>query len=62
MHFVDFDNEHRVADEFRIVVQTPEFPCVGAKAALAKAQMDVLVCPTSRQDGTICAFTRLCSK
>jgi uncharacterized protein len=44
MHFVDFDNDHPVAGAFRDMVQTPEFPCVGAKAALAKEQMDILVC------------------
>ncbi len=44
MKFVNFDNDHPVASEFRDMVQTPEFPCVGAKAALSKAQMDILVC------------------
>jgi uncharacterized protein len=44
MKFIDFDNEQAVAAEFRDMVQTPKFPCVGAKAALSKAQMDILVC------------------
>jgi uncharacterized protein len=44
MHFVDFDNDHPAADAFKTMVGAPEFPCVGAKAALSKAQMDILVC------------------
>jgi uncharacterized protein len=44
MKFIDFDNNQLVAESFRNMVQTPEFPCVGAKAALSKAQMDILVC------------------
>jgi uncharacterized protein len=44
MQFVDFDNGQPVAEAFRNMVQSPEFPCVGAKAALSKAQMDILVC------------------
>ena len=44
MKFVDFDNDHKVACQFRDRVQLPEFPCVGAKAALLKSQMDILVC------------------
>ena len=44
MSFIDFDNDHPIASAFRDMVETPEFPCVGAKAALSKAQMDILVC------------------
>jgi uncharacterized protein len=44
MKFIDFDNDQLVAQSFRDMVLTPEFPCVGAKAALAKEQMDILVC------------------
>lgn len=44
MTFVDFDNDHPVADAFRDMVQMPGFPCVGAKAALSKDQMHILVC------------------
>lgn len=44
MKFVDFDNGHSIANAFREMVETPEFPCVGAKAALSKQQMDILVC------------------
>jgi uncharacterized protein len=44
MHFVDFDNDRPVAAAFRDMVLTPQFPCVGAKAALSKEQMDILAC------------------
>jgi uncharacterized protein len=44
MHFVDFDNDRPVATAFRDMVLTPQFPCVGAKAALSKEQMDILAC------------------
>lgn len=44
MTFVEFDNDHFIADAFKEMVGRPEFPCVGAKAALSKAQMDILVC------------------
>ncbi len=44
MNFVDFDNDHDVAARFRDMIQAPEFPCVGAKAALSKEQMDILIC------------------
>jgi uncharacterized protein len=44
MTFVDFDNGHPAAEAFRVMVQAPAFPCVGAKAAMSKDQMDILVC------------------
>ncbi len=44
MTSVEFDNDHFIAAAFKTMVAIPEFPCVGAKAALAKAQMDILVC------------------
>lgn len=44
MTFTDFDNGHPIATAFREIIEAPEFPCVGAKAALSKAQMDILVC------------------
>jgi len=39
-----FDNYHPIAGRFRTMVQRPSFPCVGAKAALSKQQMDFVVC------------------
>ncbi|MFM9976830.1 MAG: guanitoxin biosynthesis heme-dependent pre-guanitoxin N-hydroxylase GntA [Sphingomonadaceae bacterium] len=44
MTFTAFDNNHPVAATFRAMVEDSAFPCVGAKAALSKAQMDILVC------------------
>ncbi len=38
-----FQNEHPLAREFIATVQAPQFPCVGAKSALAKGRMDILV-------------------
>ena len=38
-----FNQDHVLSDEFRRFVQNPEFPCVGAKAALARQQMDFVV-------------------
>jgi uncharacterized protein len=40
----DFNQDHALCHEFRGFVQSPEFPCVGAKAALAREQMHFLVC------------------
>jgi len=37
------DNDHELAHAFRAFVQAKDFPCVGAKAALAKQQMHILV-------------------
>ena len=41
---INFDNDHYIAQAFKTMVIAPEFPCVGAKAALSKDQMDILVC------------------
>lgn len=38
-----FDNDHALAAEFRARVQDTAFPCVGAKSALARGRMDILV-------------------
>jgi uncharacterized protein len=39
----DFDQRHVLSEQFRQFVQSPDFPCVGAKAALARHQMDFIV-------------------
>lgn len=40
---VAFQNDHKLADDFRDWIQSPDFPCVGAKSALGKSQMDFIV-------------------
>lgn len=37
------DHDHPLGEAFRAFVQSKDFPCVGAKAALAKSQMSILV-------------------
>ncbi len=37
------DGEHPLADAFRDFIRQPQFPCVGAKSALAKGQMRIVV-------------------
>ena len=37
------DDHHPLAECFRDFVRAPEFPCVGAKSALAKGQMRIVV-------------------
>lgn len=37
------DNEHPLAEAFRAFVRDPAFPCVGAKSALKRAQMKIVV-------------------
>ena len=37
------DDEHPLAEQFRAFVRDPEFPCVGAKSALSKGQMRIVV-------------------
>ena len=39
-----FDDDHILAHRFRAFVQAPSFPCVGAKAALSRRQMNFVVC------------------
>ncbi len=43
MHHVSFDNDNPLAQRFVKSVEAPGFPCVGAKSALGKGQMDILV-------------------
>jgi hypothetical protein len=38
-----FDNDDPLAEEFRRFLAQPDFPCVGAKAALARGQVHFLV-------------------
>lgn len=38
-----FDNDHPLARQFRAFLAAPDFPCVGAKAALARGQIQFLV-------------------
>lgn len=43
MRPIIYDNEHALACRFISNVEQPSFPCVGAKSALARGQMDILV-------------------
>ena len=43
MRPVTYDNDHPLARDFIANVETPVFPCVGAKSALGRGQMDILV-------------------
>jgi uncharacterized protein len=43
MRHIKYDNEHPLAQAFVATVQAPIFPCVGAKSALSRARMDILV-------------------
>jgi uncharacterized protein len=43
MRPITFDNDHPLAQDFIRNVEQPAFPCVGAKSALGKGQMDILV-------------------
>ena len=43
MHQAQFRGDHPLADRFRATIERPEFPCVGAKAALSRGQMTFLV-------------------
>ncbi len=44
MHYpVVFQNDHNLAQAFVASVKNPAFPCVGAKSALAKGQLDIVV-------------------
>jgi len=40
---VPFDNSAPLAIQFHNLISSPEFPCVGAKSALAKGQLNVLI-------------------
>lgn len=43
MRHISYDNEQPLARRFVEKVQDAAFPCVGAKSALARGQMDILV-------------------
>ena len=43
MRSVIYDNDQPLARRFIANVEQPSFPCVGAKSALARGQMDILV-------------------
>jgi FPC/CPF motif-containing protein YcgG len=40
---VQFDTSSPLAVQFRDLISSPDFPCVGAKSALAKGQLNILV-------------------
>ena len=43
MQFPRDDRDHPLAHEFRAFIRNPPFPCVGAKSALSKEQMKIVV-------------------
>ena len=43
MRPITYDNDHALARRFITTVEKPDFPCVGAKSALGRGQMDILV-------------------
>lgn len=43
MRHISYDNAHPLAQQFIATVEDPTFPCVGAKSALGRGQMDILV-------------------
>lgn len=43
MRHISYDNTHPLAQQFIEKVQDSNFPCVGAKSALARGRMDILV-------------------
>lgn len=43
MRTISYQNDHPLAEEFIGAIREASFPCVGAKSALAKGQMDILV-------------------
>lgn len=43
MFAASFNNDHPLAERFRNHVRDADFPCVGAKSALAKGQMDFVI-------------------
>ncbi len=43
MRHISYDNDHPLAQDFFAKVQQPSFPCVGAKSALGRGRMDILV-------------------
>ena len=45
-------DKKQIAADLRDFVASPEFPCVGAKAALRRHQLEILVAPDIRHDGS----------
>ena len=43
MHSIPFQNDHSLAERFRNAIRADDFPCVGAKSALARGNMDFVV-------------------
>lgn len=43
MRHISYDNDHPIAARFIATVEQPAFPCVGAKSALGRGQMDIMV-------------------
>jgi uncharacterized protein len=43
MRHISYDNDHPIAQQFVVKVQDAAFPCVGAKSALGRGRMDILV-------------------
>ena len=43
MRTITYDNDHPLARRFVANVEQPSFPCVGAKSALGRGQMDIMV-------------------
>ena len=43
MRHITYDNTHPLAQDFTARIQQADFPCVGAKSALARGRMDILV-------------------
>ncbi|WP_298092659.1 guanitoxin biosynthesis heme-dependent pre-guanitoxin N-hydroxylase GntA [uncultured Sphingomonas sp.] len=43
MRTISYQNDHPLAEAFISGIREASFPCVGAKSALAKGQMDILV-------------------
>ena len=43
MHTTDFQNDHPLAVQFQAAIRDPAFPCVGAKSALSRGNMQFLV-------------------
>lgn len=43
MHTPEFQNDHPLAIEFQAAIRDPAFPCVGAKSALSRGNMQFLV-------------------
>lgn len=43
MRHISYDNDHPLAQSFIATVEQPAFPCVGAKSALGRGQMDIMV-------------------